>query len=169
MGPGTHHYSKTMEGNSGWAERRRHPRIERSDISARIFDSSRECGEASVTDVSLGGIGIYFPHRVQCGQFLRFQLQLPDGGSVSGVGVIRWAAPHHLGFRTGVEIRDIGWLGSWRLRRFLEPGDSAIDWFNVCDTALWAAAIVVGLVAVSSWLGINLLDLPKLLSPLDVR
>jgi len=151
-------------------EKRRHERFEAEDLPVRIFDSANEYPQVSLTDISSGGFGLSLTQRLSAGQILRFQVALP-AGTISGTGVVRWSESDYEGFRGGVEIQDLGWLQSRKLRSFLKPFSPAkprqplalpeIDVVDVFDTMLWAGTLVIGLVCFAEFLGFDLLGLAQ--------
>ncbi|MFC1679986.1 PilZ domain-containing protein, partial [Elusimicrobiota bacterium] len=136
------------------------------EVEVRVFDGEREFIDACVTDISSEGLGLYIPGRVHFGQRLRIQLETPGGG-VSGVGVVRWASPHHLGYRGGVQLQRLGWRGWRRLNRYLSPSEF-FDWSAAFDSLLLGLAVIVILIAVFEFLGITPSDLFSFLDPMKV-
>ncbi|MFA6028777.1 MAG: PilZ domain-containing protein [Elusimicrobiota bacterium] len=99
-------------------DRRRHHRYDQ-EVSVQLRGQN-PCSVLHVIDISMGGLGFQLSEPLKVGQKIAFRMDLP-AGPVDGVAVVRWLAPHHLGWRCGVELRDPGYLARRRMRLFLEP------------------------------------------------
>ncbi|HAH07225.1 MAG TPA: hypothetical protein DCM05_12005, partial [Elusimicrobia bacterium] len=125
-----------MSNFASLAEHRRDPRFEK-DAGVKLFNGRMPVFEPSLVDISLSGMGLQLADEAVPGQALRFTLELPQG-RVSGRAIVRWSHPHHLGWRCGVELVDMGWSDRRRLRFFLDP--DYCDWLRVLDILLVLAA-----------------------------
>lgn len=134
-------------------ERRRHERMDREDLPISLYVGGEEVRDPDLglRDLSSSGLGLQAAGRMEVGQRVTFRLVLPTG-PVDGSGLVRWVAPHHLGYRYGVEIRSMGLLDGRRYRTFIDP--NAFDWVGLADTGLKAAT--VAMLVLLFWSGLGL-------------
>lgn len=144
---------------------RRHHRAESSELSVGLYDEGRRLQAVSMNDLSLSGMGISVPDRLEEGQELDYNVILP-GGEIKGRAVVRWVQPFDLGYRSGIEFKDVGFWDKRRLGKYTGEGmdtpiPPAITRF--CDNLLMIATLtVVGLV-VKEGLGLSFQDIQDLI------
>ena len=135
-----------MGNRTSGAERRRHARYERDDLGLVVTSvrSGSIPDEPWLSDISSAGMGLQVGTEVKPGDTFDFRLDLPSG-HVTGRASVRWASPHGVGYRCGVEVTGVPWLAARRLRLYLEPDQ--FDLFKALDqTFLLAVAVVAALV-----------------------
>lgn len=144
-------------------ERRRQERMDREDLPISLYVGGEEVRDPDLglRDLSSGGLGIQAAGRMEVGQRVSFRLVLPTG-PVGGTGQVRWAAPHHLGYRYGLEIRGMGLMDGRRYRSFVDP--TAFDWVGLVDTALKAATVAMIVLLFWSSLGLPVAGFGEILN-----
>ena len=129
-------------------ERRRAERKERDDLTLRLTSGGRPVKEVQLRDASPRGFGFQVATELKAGDKIKFSLEVP-GDSLSGSARVVWAEAFHMGYRGGLEITDLGWLGRRRLNRvltgkagFLETG---LDAILLLAAAILGAMVIVDL------------------------
>jgi len=121
--------------------RRRHDRF-LVDLPLSLWDSSHHLldSRAVAHDVTPAGFG--FETKADLRHLIRvyFELELPDGRSVSGSARVVWSQGFDWGRWGGARIVEISWSDARKIRRVIRgPG---YDWAGLADRFLLAATIV---------------------------
>lgn len=127
-------------------ERRRAERKERDDLTLRFSAGGRPVQEIQLRDVSPRGFGVQVATEIKAGDKVKFELELP-GDAMRGSARIVWAEAFHMGYRGGLEITDLGWLGQRRLNRAL-TGKAGVLETGLDTVLLLAAAVLAAMVVV---------------------
>lgn len=127
-------------------DRRVSPRFERGAPMV-LIDSNGETLEDNtvVQNVSQHGIGLQTAVAMNPGEKIRFRLDLPRIGAVTGTATVRWTRQEFSTYQCGIEIQSMGFGHARRLGRFLSPTASVM--LQIFDFLLAAACtLVIGMI-----------------------
>lgn len=128
------------------SDRRCLPRFERSAPMVLIDSDGQTLEDDTVVqNVSQRGIGFQTAVAMNPGERIRFRLDLPRIGEVTGTAAVRWTRQEFSSYQCGAEIQTMGFGHARRLSRFLSPASSMM--LQIFDFVLAAACtLVIGMI-----------------------
>lgn len=100
---------------------------------------------AMAHEVSTAGFKIETHADLTRNSGVAFVLELPEGGCVSGQGLVIWSKREKFATWAGIEIVKMSWADKRRLSRRLHP--NAVDWSRIADLAVRALFVITVVVA----------------------
>lgn len=138
-------------------ERRKETRHQREDLNvALVRDAGEILDEGFVLhDISRGGLCLQMPLEAEVGRELKVRLAFPSG-SLNASCTVRWVEPDNLGSRCGLQFRNLGLFGTYRLKNFLEP--HSLNLISVLDNFLPLAVFGIAALTLARYLGFEIVS-----------